>query len=56
MIKVIFIAFSLLSMGAIYATYTGAGLQEVQSEVKKKKNLRSSHWGSSSSSGWSSGK
>jgi uncharacterized membrane protein YgcG len=58
MTKTVLILFSLLSMGSIYSTYTGLGLQEVTSE--KKKVVRSSRGfstGSSfSSGGWSSGK
>ena len=56
MTKTILIVFSLLSMGAIYSTYTGIGLQEVTSE--KKQVVRSNRGYSSgySSGGWSSGK
>ncbi len=46
------IIFTLLSSGAIYSSYTGAGLQEVTSEHKKTVRSRSSY----SSSGWSYGK
>jgi len=56
MTKTVLIIFSLLSMGSIYSTYTGLGLQEVTSE--KKTSIRSSRGYSSgfSSGGWSSGK
>ena len=40
MIKTMLIIFSLLSSGAIYSSYTGAGLQEVTSKYKKTKHKR----------------
>jgi len=46
------IVFSLLSSAAIYATYSGAGLQEVTSKHKKTVRSHSSY----SSGGWSYGK
>lgn len=60
MTKTILILFGLLSMGSIYATYSGIGLQSIQSE--KKKSIRStsgytsSYSSGYSSGGWSSGK
>ena len=52
MTKTILVVFSLLSMGSVYATYTGMGLQEVTSEDRK--SVRSHRSGSSG--GWSFGK
>jgi len=52
MIKTILIIFSLLSAGAIYSTYTGAGLQEVTSKHKETIRSHSSY----NSGGWSYGK
>lgn len=52
MIRTIFVLFTVLSLGSIYATYTGFGLQEVVSEDKK--SVRS--YRSGSSGGWSFGK
>lgn len=53
MTKIVLIVFSLLSVGSVYATYSGAaGLQEVVSETKQ--SVRSGS--RSSSSGWSYGK
>jgi len=46
MIRIILITFSILTVMAIYSTYTGFGLQEVISEPDK--SVRSSHSGSSS--------
>jgi len=57
MSKTILILFSLLSAGAFYATYTGAGLQGVTSEHKKTVRSHSSfHSNHYSSGGWSYGK
>ena len=52
MIKTMLVVFSLLSTGAIYSSYTGAGLQEVTSKHKKTVRSHSSY----SSGGWSYGK
>ncbi|MDQ7084178.1 MAG: hypothetical protein Q9M36_04260 [Sulfurovum sp.] len=55
MSKVVLLIFSLLSIGAIYSTYRGVGLQEVVSENQK--SIRTHHSSSrSSSGGWSFGK
>jgi len=57
MIKVILILSSLLSAGALYATYTGAGLQEVVSKHKKTHHyIRTNSFHRYSNGGWSYGK
>jgi hypothetical protein len=59
MSKVILILFSLLSFGALYATYAGVGLQEVVSEHKKAQHshyIRTNSFHSYSNGGWSYGK
>jgi len=57
MIKVILILSSLLSAGALYTTYTGAGLQEVVSKHKKTHHyIRTNSFHRYSNGGWSYGK
>jgi len=59
MSKVVLILFSLLSFGALYATYTGVGLQEVVSEHRKVQHsyyIRTNSSFSYSNGGWSYGK
>ena len=58
--KIMLVLFSALTIGSLWMTYSGAGLQGVKthSTLKPAKHIRSSHAGSWSSSGggFSSGK
>jgi len=59
MIKTVLIGLSTLTIFSIYATYTGLGLQGVNSEKPKSSRSGSRSFGSYSSggsSGWSYGK
>jgi uncharacterized membrane protein len=57
MIKIITIVFSILTIGSLWLTYKGTGLQKVETHSTLK-SLRSTHYSSgySSGGGFSSGK
>lgn len=59
--KVMLALFSALTIGSLWMTYSGSGLQGINthSALKPAKQIRSSHagsWGYSSGGGFSSGK
>ncbi len=56
MTKIVLMILSTLTIFTVYATYTGMGLQEVDSENTKSSRSGSRSYGSSFSSGWSYGK
>ena len=58
MIKIVAIVFTILTIGSLWLTYKGTGLQKVETHSTLKQ-VRSSHaggWVSSSGGGFSSGK
>ncbi|MEA1952846.1 MAG: hypothetical protein U9O24_00450 [Campylobacterota bacterium] len=56
MTKIILIVLSTLTIVSVYATYTGMGLQGVDSENTKSSRSGSRSYGSGYSSGWNYGK
>ena len=59
MSKIVLILFGALTVGSLWMTYSGTGLQGVKTQTLKPKTVRSTHtgsWSSSSSSGFSFGK
>jgi len=56
MTKIMLIILSTLTILSVYATYTGMGLQGVDSENTKSSRTGSRSYGSGYSGGWSYGK
>jgi len=59
MSKIVLILFGALTVGSLWMTYTGAGLQGIKTQTLKPKTVRSTHtgsWSSGSSGGFSFGK